>query len=152
MQGLKGKALRGSTNRHIDHNFWAVLGTKYNVCGDKYELTPLLPETGTLFELKPKNFLAKFCLLHITSIAIIVIYMDYGWSDDAPRKGFGPQKGGSPKKFYFTYADLAEVTGLTAATIKLYVHQKKFDPTNLLSVVRFVAQYLGYELKTPEKL
>lgn len=41
------------------------------------------------------------------------------------------------KKFYYTYDDLASILELRYSTIKKYVFERKFDPNNIESVLKF---------------
>ena len=50
-------------------------------------------------------------------------------------------KGASPKRFYFTYSDLMELTGLSYGTLQQYVYKKKLDPKKLGSVIEFVNKH-----------
>lgn len=50
--------------------------------------------------------------------------------------------GKSSHKFKYTYKDIADITGLKVETIRQYVFRKKFNPYNLASVVKFIAEYL----------
>lgn len=60
--------------------------------------------------------------------------------------------GKKPTKFKFTYQDLADITRLTVPTLRRYAHLGKFDPRDLVSVVKFVAPYLGYEEKASQNI
>lgn len=42
--------------------------------------------------------------------------------------------GKKPKRFFFTYADLAEQSGLTETHLRQLVHRKKFNPKDFASV------------------
>lgn len=42
------------------------------------------------------------------------------------------------RKFKFTYADIADVTGLKADTLRGYVYQGRFNPRDLKSLVTFI--------------
>jgi len=50
----------------------------------------------------------------------------------------GGSKGGVPKRFYYTYQDIANLSGLTASTIQKYATTGRLDPHSLESVVDFL--------------
>ena len=52
------------------------------------------------------------------------------------KKGFG--EGKSPKKFSFTYSDLAEAAGLSVEAARKHAQRGNFDPNDLLSVLEFI--------------
>lgn len=47
-------------------------------------------------------------------------------------------KGRGYTKFYYTYADIAQVTGLPIQTIRKHVSKKRFIPGNLKSLFRYL--------------
>jgi len=57
------------------------------------------------------------------------------------RKGFG--KGRSPKRFSFTYEDIADAYGCSVAAIRKHAQRGKFDPHDLVSILEFVQQRLA---------
>jgi hypothetical protein len=57
------------------------------------------------------------------------------------KKGFG--KGKSPKKFSFTYGDLAEAAGLSVEAARKHAQRGNFDPNDLLSVLEFIQHRLS---------
>lgn len=48
---------------------------------------------------------------------------------------------GSLKRFNITYKSISEATGLSKNSLIKYASQKKFDPNDLLSLVKFVSNY-----------
>lgn len=50
-------------------------------------------------------------------------------------------------KFYFTYEDLADITGLKPSTIRQYVWKKELDPKNIKSVAAFLMPYLSRQVR-----
>lgn len=52
------------------------------------------------------------------------------------KRGFG--EGKSPKKFSFTYGDLAEAAGCSIAAARKHAQRGNFDPNDLLSVLEFI--------------
>lgn len=43
-------------------------------------------------------------------------------------------KGSSPRKFYFTYEDIARVTQRSVQTVRRWKAEKRFDPKDFMSV------------------
>jgi hypothetical protein len=48
-------------------------------------------------------------------------------------------QGKKPKKFHYTYQDIADEVGLAQRTIRKYAQQGLFNPNDLLSVVEFIS-------------
>jgi len=57
------------------------------------------------------------------------------------KKGFG--EGRSPKKFSFTYGDLAEAAGCSTEAARKHAQRGNFDPNDLLSVLEFIQYRLS---------
>lgn len=67
--------------------------------------------------------------------------------------GAARRKKRGPKRFSFTYADIAQVTGLSERTVRADAHERtvkgrkprpaKFDPADLRSIVRYVMRRGG---------
>lgn len=51
-------------------------------------------------------------------------------------------KGRGNTKFFYTYEQLAQITGLSVTTIRQYVWKKRLDPKDLVSIVRFLQPYI----------
>ena len=49
--------------------------------------------------------------------------------------------GRHPTKFTYTYNDIAELTGLSLQTVRIYASRRKLDPYDLRSVITFVNSY-----------
>lgn len=48
---------------------------------------------------------------------------------------------GSQKRFNITYQSMADATGLSINSFIKYASLKKFDPNDLISIVKFVSEY-----------
>jgi len=59
-----------------------------------------------------------------------------------PREVLSNHAERGPKRFNleFTYSDLAGLLGMSEGSLRLAVHRGRFDPSNLESVVEFVAE------------
>jgi len=57
--------------------------------------------------------------------------------------------GGHPKRFAFTYAELAEALGKKPQTIRRWVAERRFDPKDFGSVVRLIKAALSRKLPAP---
>lgn len=55
-----------------------------------------------------------------------------------PREALENHRERGPKRFNYTWSDLADVTGLAVRTLQQYASQGKFDPESLQSVVDYV--------------
>ena len=62
--------------------------------------------------------------------------------DPRTRKNYRPR---GPKRFSYTYEDIARLSGLSLRTVKAYAAGKRrlYDPTDLGSVVAFLVQHKG---------
>lgn len=57
-----------------------------------------------------------------------------------PKRGFG--KGRSPRKFSYTYEDLASVFGLTVEAARKHAQRGNYDPEDLISILEFLNRRL----------
>lgn len=55
-----------------------------------------------------------------------------------PRRVLKNHKERGHKKFYFTYGDIAQLTQLPEASVRVAAHRKVFDPNSFASVVQFI--------------
>lgn len=53
-----------------------------------------------------------------------------------------PEKG-RPRLWAFGYADFARLFGVSDAVVRSWVSRKRFDPSDLRSIVRFASEELG---------
>lgn len=47
-------------------------------------------------------------------------------------------EGKKPRKFFYTFFELAQVAGLSYQTVRRYAWMGKFDPHSLSSVIQFI--------------
>ena len=48
-------------------------------------------------------------------------------------------QGKKDRKFKFTYKDIATATGLSQRTVREYARINKYDPNDLMSLVKFIS-------------
>ena len=57
-----------------------------------------------------------------------------------------PWRGGrGPKRFAYTYEDLARLFGITAQTVRKWASARRFDPDNLRSVIAVYLERQGIQ-------
>jgi hypothetical protein len=54
-----------------------------------------------------------------------------------------PGAGSSPRKFYFTYEDIARVTKRSVQTVRRWKSEKRFDPKDFASVAALLRLETG---------
>jgi hypothetical protein len=55
-----------------------------------------------------------------------------------PRVRLSRHRERGPKKFFYTYADIARICGLSVASVQTYASRGDFEPGDLESVIAFV--------------
>ncbi len=59
---------------------------------------------------------------------------------NSPR-GYG--RGRSPKKFFYSYEDIAQLTGTSVQAARKHAQRGNFNPNSLLSILEFVRDKLS---------
>lgn len=66
---------------------------------------------------------------------------DFKTYNKAVKQGYYPKhkrSGRGYSKFYYTFKDMANITGLKVETVREYGQKGKFNPRDLLSVSKFL--------------
>lgn len=67
-----------------------------------------------------------------------------------PRDAFPNHHERGPKRWMYTYADIARAAGLSVGTVKNYKKLGRFDPADLASVARLICREDRRERKSSE--